>query len=86
VDRRIDVDRERVRDHQWDCVEGSVCVVGNLVPDCMAESCCAVLRSAAHRCATRRSRGSEELTCEPWYEPGTFPPGLEALGVCIIAD
>jgi hypothetical protein len=65
--------------HQWDCVEGSVCVEGDLVPDCADEGCCAPL------CDVSMPEQCEGLTCEPWYEPGTSP-GLEALGVCIIGE
>ena len=28
--------------------------------------------------------GAPMQTCEPWYDPGTAPPGFEDVGACTI--
>ncbi|HET6584158.1 MAG TPA: hypothetical protein VFG69_11935 [Nannocystaceae bacterium] len=61
----------------WDCDAGSLCVIADLVPDCVEDACCTPfcdLESMTHDCAP-------EQICSPFESP---PAGLDNVGRCAL--
>jgi hypothetical protein len=62
------------------CDSGLFCASSQAVPDCQGTGCCTPLcdiTDPAPPCLPGQS-------CEPFYEPGTAPEGLENVGVCVL--
>jgi hypothetical protein len=62
------------------CDPGLFCASSQAVPDCQGSGCCTPLcdiTDPAPPCLPGQS-------CEPFYEPGTAPEGLENVGVCML--
>jgi hypothetical protein len=64
------------------CAPGHVCVEASLLPACAGAACCAQLcdTTAGEPCPA----DDQGVGCEPWYEPGMAPAGLENVGVCVL--
>lgn len=68
-----------VCDFPGDCDAGLLCVVGNQVQACGAlDKCCTPFCDT-----TQPMCPAPEQGCEPFFEPGTAPAGLEDLGACL---
>lgn len=65
------------------CNYGLFCAYTDEVPGCTsATGCCSEicdLTADPVPCS-----GAPQQTCEPWFNPGTAPPGLEDVGYCTI--
>lgn len=65
------------------CNYGLFCASTESVPDCAsATGCCSEFCDLTAEPVT--CSGAPIQTCEPWYEPGTAPPGFEDVGACTI--
>jgi cysteine-rich repeat protein len=63
-----------------ECSAGHVCLGTGFLPDCAGpRGCCTSLCDLSRPSATCPNG----LECEPWYEDGLAPPGLENVGVCL---
>lgn len=65
------------------CDPGLACLPPETVPGCAGEiGCCTPY------CDTTQPNtcpgAAEGQTCQPWYEPGAAPPGLEHVGACAL--
>jgi hypothetical protein len=65
------------------CDPGLACVPAELVPGCgSVTGCCSPFCDVTEPNACPGA--AEGQTCQPWYEPGTAPRGLENVGVCAL--
>lgn len=64
------------------CDPGLVCLDAAAFPDCAGLACCTEYcdTSAGLPCPG----AAEGVVCQPWYEDGMAPPGLETVGVCTL--
>lgn len=62
------------------CSPGQTCLGSAAFPECLNGGCCSVYCdvTAPETCP----EAMLDATCQPFYEPGTAPPGLEDVGVC----
>jgi hypothetical protein len=64
------------------CAPGHVCLDAAAIPGCAGAACCTEL------CDTTAGLPCPDddvgVVCQPWYEDGMAPPGLEAVGVCVL--
>jgi hypothetical protein len=66
-----------------DCDPGTACSAAALVPGCASASCCAPFCDASESDASSVCDEAVPGTqCEPWYEMGRAPPGLDDVGLC----
>jgi hypothetical protein len=63
------------------CSPGLACIDDDRVPNCMAEACCSELCRVGDPPSQCYLEGQ---ICEPWFDPGTAPPGLDHVGVCAV--
>jgi hypothetical protein len=63
------------------CDPGLVCLDGSVVLDCASTECCTAFCDTSGAPCPGADQG---VTCQPWYEPGGAPPGLETLGACVL--
>ena len=67
------------------CDPGLFCAGADFIPECQATGCCTEFcdLSDPNKDATC-SLADKGVTCQPYYEPGNEPPGLENVGACIL--
>lgn len=64
------------------CLPSQACLPPRLLPGC-ASTCCTDLCDLGDPDGDAACAAIDPtLACEPFYEPGTAPPGLELVGVC----
>lgn len=67
------------------CDSGLYCEEAALVPGCTSAACCTTFCDLDEAGASEACPGAADgQSCEPWFDPGTAPPGLENLGSCVI--
>ena len=68
------------------CDPGLVCLSASAVPGCAGSSgCCSELCDISDPAGDAQCAGQAGgQSCQPWYEEGTAPPGLEDVGACAI--
>ena len=61
------------------CSPGFICITGDYVQNCNKNACCTAFcdTTLPNTCA-----GNPAVTCIPFYEVGTAPPGYEDVGIC----
>ncbi|MEM7159435.1 MAG: hypothetical protein AAF799_41740 [Myxococcota bacterium] len=65
-----------------ECEPGLVCIQASTVPGCGdSGGCCS---EPCDLDAPDCPHAGEGVTCVPWYDPGTAPPGFENVGVCAL--
>ncbi len=62
-----------------DCLPGEVCLDATSFPECGGASCCSTYCDLTNPVCTLA--GTE---CVAFFDEGTAPPGLEAVGVCVV--
>jgi hypothetical protein len=64
------------------CAPGHVCLDAGLIPGCAGAACCTEF------CDTTAGLPCPDddlgVVCQPWFEDGMAPPGLEAVGACTL--
>jgi hypothetical protein len=68
-------------EYRWDCAPGTACIGADRVPGCVDASCCAAFCDV-----TTPEPCGDGLVCDPWYDEGQEPPGLELVGVCVLGE
>ncbi|EDM77677.1 hypothetical protein PPSIR1_14030 [Plesiocystis pacifica SIR-1] len=63
------------------CSPGQLCVENELLPVCEGSSCCTEFCKLGDPDATCTLEGT---ACEPFFEEGAAPEGLEEVGLCVI--
>jgi hypothetical protein len=65
-----------------DCAPGLMCLDGELLPACNGSACCG--RFCNLDLGDAQCEATPGTACEPYFENGTAPLGLEHVGVCIV--
>lgn len=70
------------------CEAGTACLPGEAVPGCEELfGCCTEFCDLGSKLGDAQCSGMDlGQQCQPWYEPGTAPPGYENVGICAGPD
>jgi hypothetical protein len=77
---RVEQEYDAACEEWLGCGTGLVCAGAGATPECDASCCTALCDLAAPVCP---DEGAGQA-CVPYFEPGSEPPGLENVGVCLI--
>lgn len=67
------------------CLASQLCLPAEVLGTCGATRCCTELCDLGDPGADAQCAALDPLLgCEPLYEPGTAPPGLELVGACVL--
>jgi hypothetical protein len=67
-----------------DCAPGLFCLATEVLPACNGSACCGLFCNLD--LGDAQCEATPGTTCQPFFDDGMAPPGLELVGVCIVPD